>query len=109
MTPAAARWTTRIARDERNISRARLAASAYAPRVVEITSAEVAAISRKSAGVIESRSTTSGMMDRKNTITLGLPSVRESEPENARQPRAARAGGRAAPDVAEARAMPQAI
>ena len=33
------------------------------------------------------------MIDRKNTITLGFPSVRESEPENARQPCAARAGG----------------
>ena len=61
-----------------------------------MTSVIVAAISKKLAGLIASRSTTSGMIDRKNTITLGLPSVSDSEPENARQPRVAREGGAAA-------------
>ena len=38
-------------------------------------------------------STTSGMIERKKTITLGLPRVSDSEPRNARQPREAAGGG----------------
>ena len=47
-----------------------------------------------------------GMIDRKNTITFGLPSVSDSEPKNARQPR--EAGGGAAPRAAGAVAIFQA-
>ncbi len=48
-------------------------------------------------------STTSGMIERKKTITFGLPSVSDSEPKNARQPRVAGLG--AAPTTAGAVAI----
>ena len=51
-------------------------------------------------------STTSGMIDRKNTITFGLPSVSDSDPRKARKPR--EAGGGASPLVAGAVAVRQA-
>ena len=73
-----------------------------------MTSAITVATVMKTRGVIASRSTTSGMIDRKNTITFGLPRVSDNEPAKARQPRVALAGASAPATAPEARAIAQA-
>jgi hypothetical protein len=62
-----------------------------------------AAISTSAAGVKARTSTASGMIERKKTITFGLPSVSDIEPRKARQPR--EGAGAASPTTAGAVAI----
>jgi hypothetical protein len=87
MIPAVPRLMRLRAVSEVKMRLARSARSRVVVRTGAWTRTTATAISMKTTGVIDWRSTTSGISYRKKTITLGLPSVSDSEPRKLGQER----------------------
>ena len=60
------------------------AASAYAKRRADHSDGKLPPVAAMPTPLTASRSTTNGMIERKNTMTFGQPSVSESAPRNVR-------------------------